>query len=121
MTGLSTIGKGDGSGIAMSRRVVIRDERAWRTLWREHAGPDAAVPRIDFATRMVAAVFAGDRPTPGYSVEVVDARRDGDRLGIVVAESRPAPGTLAAQVITTPFHIVALPRFDGPVAFTSRS
>lgn len=121
MSQLSTIAKGDGSGIAAPRRVVIRDEPAWRTLWGEHAGPEAAVPPIDFATRMVAAVFAGDRPTPGYGVEVVDARRDGDGLGIVVAETRPAPGTLAAQVITTPFHIVALPRFEGPVAFTGRT
>ena len=121
MSQLSTIAKGEGSGIAAPRRVVIRDEQAWRTLWEEHAGPEAAVPRIDFATQMVAAVFAGDRPTPGYGVEIVDARRDGDGLGVVVAESRPAPGMLAAQVITTPFHIVALPRCEGSVVFTSRS
>jgi hypothetical protein len=121
MSQVSTIARGDGSGIDAPRRVVIRDEQAWRTLWKEHAGPDAAVPPIDFATRMVAAVFAGDRPTPGYGIEVVDARRDGEGLGIVVAESRPAPGTLAAQVITTPFHIVSLPRFEGSVVFTSRS
>lgn len=121
MSQLSTIARGDGSGIDAPRRVVIRDEPAWRTLWKEHAGSDVAVPPIDFATQMVAAVFAGSRPTPGYGVEVVDARRDGEGLGIVVAESRPAPGTLAAQVITTPFHIVSLPRFAGSVAFTSRS
>ncbi len=121
MSRLSTIAKGDGSGISAPRRVVIRDEPEWRTLWAEHAGSDAAIPRIDFARLMVAAVFAGDRPTPGYAVEVVDARPDGDGLGIVVAESRPAPGTLAAQIITTPFHIVALPRFEGSVSFTSRS
>jgi PrcB C-terminal len=117
MTDVSTLARGDGSGVTHPRRVVIRDEPAWRALWAEHAGAASAPPRVDFSTQMVAAVFAGDRPTPGYTVEIVDARQQGDRLGIVVAESRPAPGTLAAQVIVTPFHIVALPRFDGGVSF----
>jgi hypothetical protein len=118
MTGLSTIARGDGSGITTPRRVVIRDDQEWRALWAEHAGAAAALPPVDFRTRMVAAVFAGDRPTPGYGVEIVDARRQADTLGILVTESRPAPGLMAAQVIVTPFHIVALPRFEGPVSFT---
>ncbi len=117
MTDVSTLAKGDGSGVTDARRVAIRDEPAWRALWAEHAGAAAAPPRVDFSTQMVAAVFAGDRPTPGYSVEIVDARRQGDTLGIVVTESPPAPGLLAAQIIVTPFHIVALPRFDGAVSF----
>jgi len=117
MTAVSTIAKGDGSGVATPRRVVIRDDGAWRALWTEHAGTSAAVPRVDFGTQMVAAVFAGDRPTPGYGVEITDVRRDGDTLAILVTESRPAPGMLAAQVIVTPFHIVAFPRFEGRVSF----
>ena len=117
MTGVATIAKGDGSGVATPRRTVIRDERAWRALWAEHAGPSAAAPRVDFDTQMIAAVFAGDRPTPGYGVEITDVRRDGDTLDIVVTESRPTAGMLAAQVIVTPYHIVALPRFEGQVSF----
>jgi len=117
MTTVSTIAKGDGSGVTTPRRLVIRDERAWRALWTEHAGSSAAAPSVDFGTQMIAAVFAGDRPTPGYGVEITDVRRDGNTLGIVVTESRPAPGMLAAQVIVTPFHIVTLPRFEGQVSF----
>ena len=117
MTTLSTIAKGDGSGVSTPRRTVIRDDRSWRALWSEHAGASAAVPPVDFGTQMIAAVFAGDRPTPGYGVEITDVRRDGDTLDIVVADSRPAPGMIAAQVIVTPFHIVALPRFEGQVSF----
>ncbi len=118
MNDFSTIAKGDGSGITTARRLVIRDDEQWRALWAEHAGPGAPPPDVDFRTRMIAAVFAGDRPTPGYGVEIVAARRQEEALGIVVSESRPAPGTIAAQVIVTPFHIVALPRFEGPVSFS---
>ena len=117
MRDVSTIAKGDGSGVSTARRIVVRDDRAWRALWSEHAGASAAAPSIDFGTQMVAAVFAGDRPTPGYGVEITDVRRDGNTLDIVVSESRPAPGLMAAQVIVTPVHIVALPRFEGQVSF----
>lgn len=117
MTDVSTIAKGDGSGVLSPRRIVVRDDRAWRALWSEHAGGSSAAPSIDFGTQMIAAVFAGDRPTPGYGVEITDVRRDGDTLDIVVSESRPVPGMMAAQVIVTPFHIVALPRFEGQVSF----
>lgn len=114
---LSTIAKGDGSGVSSPRRVVVRDDRMWRALWAEHAGASTAPPRVDFGTQMVAAIFAGDRPTPGYAVEITEVRHDGDTLDIVVSESRPAPGLMAAQVIVTPFHIVVLPRFEGQVSF----
>jgi PrcB C-terminal len=117
MTAVSTIAKGDGSGVSAPRRVVVRDDRAWRALWTEHAGTSAAAPRVDFGTQMIAAVFAGDRPTPGYGVEITDVRREADALDIVVTESRPAPGMLVAQVIVTPFHIFSMPRFEGPVSF----
>jgi hypothetical protein len=117
MTTVSTIAKGDGSGVSTPRRLVVRDDRAWQALWAEHSGAAAAAPRVDFVSQMIAAVFAGDRPTAGYGVEITGVRRDGDTLGIVVSESRPAPGMIAAQVIVTPFHIVALPRFEGQVSF----
>jgi hypothetical protein len=117
MTTVSTIAKGDGSGVTTPRRVIVRDERAWRALWAEHAGASAAPPRIDFNALMIAAVFAGDRPTPGYDIAISSVRNDGDGLALVVTESQPAPGTLAAQVIVDPFHIVALPRFEGHVSF----
>ena len=117
MTAVSTIAKGDGSAVTAPRRVVIRDEEAWRALWAEHAGAAAAPPQNDLAKNMVAAVFAGDRPTPGYTIEIVDARAQSDTLGLVVSESSPRRGTIAAQLIVTPFHIVTLPRFDGAVSF----
>jgi hypothetical protein len=32
-------------------------------------------------------------------------------------ERRPPPGTLVAQVLTSPFHLVRVPRQTGPVEF----
>jgi hypothetical protein len=32
-------------------------------------------------------------------------------------ETRPAPGAVTAQVLTAPYHLVAVPRHDGEVRF----
>ncbi len=51
------------------------------------------MPAVDFDTRMVAAVFAGERPTPGFAVEVIGTRREGADLVVLLDErhSRPHP------------------------------
>lgn len=121
MMSVTTIAKGDGSGITTARRVVVRTGEEWRALWAAHAGPSAEAPSVDFGTQMVVAAFAGERPTPGFGVEIAGIRRDGQTLAFVVNEYRPAPGMLAAQVIVTPFHIVAIPRFDGEISFVDAS
>jgi uncharacterized membrane protein len=70
---------------------------------------------------MVVAAFAGERPTPGYGIEIVGARREGPALAVVVKEQLPTRGTIASQMIVTPFHIVALPRHDGEVRMADSS
>ena len=58
---LTTIARGESSGIVESQRVIVRDAGQWRALWAAHAGPATAAPDVDFTSRMVAAVFAGYR------------------------------------------------------------
>lgn len=114
---LYTIAKGNASLVSESRQAVARTGPEWEALWAVHAGPDVRVPSVDFESRMVAAVFAGERPSPGYEVTIAGARRDGAALVLLVEEREPPPTMLAAQIITSPFHIVSLPRYDGDVRF----
>jgi len=114
---LTTIARGESSGIVESQRVIVRDAGQWRALWAAHAGPATAAPDVDFTSRMVAAVFAGERPTPGFEIEIAGVARDGEALAVSVAERSPSPGMIAAQILVTPFHIVTLPRYDGEVRF----
>lgn len=115
--GLTTLAQGSDSGITSARRSVVRDDASWRALWAAHAGPDTAAPSIDFRSRFIAAVFAGERPSPGHSVAITDARADAGGLTLVVSEQVPPRGEMAAQILVSPFHIVTFPRVDGEVRF----
>jgi uncharacterized membrane protein len=112
-----TLARGDDSRLVEARRFLIRDRQAFAAVWAAHAGPDAPVPTVDFDSRMVAAVFAGERPTPGYAIEVTGTAREGADLVVVVEERQPDPRQVAAQIVMSPYHIASLPRDDGAVRF----
>ena len=118
--GMATLARGDCSGILDPGRAIVRDSETWQALWLAHAGPGAEAPEVDFTTRMVAAAFAGERPTPGYAIEILEPRRAGASLVVTVDEVRPPRGVIAAQIIVTPYHIVTLPRDDSEIRFTDR-
>ena len=78
--------------------------------------PDAVPPAVDLAVHVVAAAFAGEKPSAGYSIEVTGADRAGG-IDLVAEERGPGPGMVAAAIITSPFHIVAVPRDGGGVGW----
>ena len=108
--------RGGQSRIDQPRQVTARTEAEWTALWREHA-PGRPAPAVDFSLEMVLGVFLGSRPTPGYGVEIVAARQQGGELVVQYRETPPPTGRILAQLITSPFVIVARPRHQGPVRF----
>jgi hypothetical protein len=113
---LRVLDKGDQSNMDAGRQAVLRFDAEWQALWRLHA-PDRPQPSVDFGREMVAAVFLGTRPTAGFSVEILDWREEAGALVVRYRETRPAKGLLTAQIITSAYAIVALPRREGAVRF----
>lgn len=112
----TTIARGTASGQETPRQVAVRTAAEWRELWKLHA-PARKLPAVDFSTKMVVGVFLGSRPTAGFDAEIVAARREDHTLIVEYVERRPGPGTITAQVLTEPFHLVSLPKHDGPIRF----
>ncbi len=106
-----TIEKGDQSSIEDAKQVLVRSDAELRELWRQHA-PDRAVPAVDFSREMVVAVFMGSRPNAGFSTAIVSATAANGALVVRYSETKPAPGAVAAQILTFPYHIVAIPKAD---------
>jgi hypothetical protein len=118
----TNIARGTSSQIDESRRVVIRTSDEWQALWKSHASSQA--PVVDFSKLMVVGVFAGTKPTAGYSIQIGAVRRDGSKAIVEYAEQSPAAGAIVAQVLTSPFHLVSIPRDVQDVEFratTSRT
>jgi hypothetical protein len=114
---VTVVDEGTLSGIDERRQAVVRTEDEWRALWREHAG-EREMPRLDFSRVTVLAVFAGTRPTAGWTVKVKSVLPDADGVRVSLAESGPGPGQMAAQILTAPFQIVSVPRFSGAAVFS---
>jgi hypothetical protein len=116
---LRSLARGAMSGIGESSREVIRDAAALKQWWTRHAGREAGVkmPEVDFTREMVVAVTLGTRRTGGYTIEVQRTVTEADRLKVMVRKSAPAPGSMTIQVLTAPFHVVAIPRSDLKVEF----
>jgi hypothetical protein len=106
---MRTIDSGMTSNVDAGRQASARSVEEWSKLWTLHAG-ERTRPAVDFSKEIVVAVFMGTRPTAGFSVQIVRVRQDGPALVVSYTETRPAPDSVAAQILTSPFHIVAVPR-----------
>ena len=113
---VTTINSDMMSGIDRSEQLVARTAAEWQTVWQRHA-PGRPAPAVDLAKNMIVAVFLGSRPSGGFGVEITGIRTDGKVMVVQWAERRPAPGQVAAQVMTAPSHIVSVPRHAGEVRF----
>ncbi len=106
---MRSIDQGLNSDVDAARQVTIRTADEWSKLWTQHAG-ERKRPAVDFSKDVVVAVFMGTRPSAAFSIEIVGTRVDGATLVVTYKETRPAPGGVAAQILTSPFHIVAVPK-----------
>jgi len=112
----TTIVKGDASEQQTARQVTVRTAAEWKALWKDHA-PSAQMPPVDFSKDMVVGIFLGSRPSAGHEVEIVGVRTQEKDLVVEYVQKQPGRGTLAAQILTEPFHLVSVPKFTGTVRF----
>jgi hypothetical protein len=118
---MTTIARGANSQIMDARQAVVQNENEWRALWRDHAGDAPAPPAVDFTRFTVVGLFAGSRPSAGYSVEITSVTtRNGETI-LEYVERQPAADAITAQVITSPFHIVRIAKTAGPVVLRRAS
>jgi len=113
---LRSLEKGAMSQISNAQQVAVTDRDAWVQLWRAHA-PDRPLPNVDFTREMVAGVFMGERSRGGYAIEIVGYREERGSVVVQYRETVPARDAITAQVIVSPYHLVALPKRTGTVTF----
>jgi hypothetical protein len=106
-----TIEKGDQSNVEDGKQVLVRTEAEWTALWQQHA-PDRPKPKIDFSREMVVGIFMGSRPNAGFSTTITSAMAANGALLVRYNETKPSVGSVSAQILTFPYHIVAISKAD---------
>ncbi|MBQ5948439.1 hypothetical protein [Massilia sp. ST3] len=117
---LRTLDHGNASLVASPRKVVVRDEAAFRALWAEHAGPEAKAPAVDFASQMVIGVFLGPRSTC-YGTSIEQVSRSADHITVHQVNTEPGPGIACIALVGHPAHLVAVERSELPVEFAEET
>ena len=115
-----TVDRGAYSGVQQADATIIRTPEEFARVWAAvHRGarPEPPTPDVDFEREMVAAVFQGQQPTGGYAVAVERIEQLEDRVVIHVTSIQPRPEDFVTMALTSPYHLVRLPRQDLPVEF----
>lgn len=116
----TTIEKGFFSGFTKRKNWVIKTQEQWLKLWNMHTStriPHPPSPVIDFTKNMVLAVFIGQKPTGGFSVEIIRVEKKEDTIVVFFRETKPSPDAEVTAVLTQPYHIIKIKKTDLPVVF----
>ena len=102
--------QGQYGGPAEAGTDIVRDAKGWKKLWRRLG---KAAPTLDFKLFVAVAVFPGERPTGGFTVEFPEPEKKGDDL--IVRHRIKAPTGFSTQAFTQPWAVRAFARPKGKV------
>ena len=63
------------------------------------------------------AVFAGERTTGGFTVEITAIEDSAGAVRVTYRETGPPPDSFLTQTISQPYHLVTTPRVEGLIIF----
>jgi len=94
---------------------AITDAAAWAAFWKSYRGDKAVPPAVDFAKEDVILVAWGEKPSGGYTIEVVGVERDKAETRVRVRRAKPVGP--AITILTHPSCIVRIPKITGALRF----
>lgn len=91
--------------------LTAQDEAGWQTIW-QRVGQTAPSNLPD--DKHAVAIFAGQKRTGGYGVQIVEQIDTNDQTIIRYRLTKPGFRAMVTQAITSPYAIVLVPRHDHP-------
>ena len=104
--------KGFNSRITTQTTTLIDNQNDWVQYYSKLTGqPPQSAPNVEFMKYKIIAITLGQRPTGGYSLTVTKVGRSGIQSAAVEAvEKTPQRGTAVAQMLSSPYAMVLVPR-----------
>jgi len=110
--------QGTQSQITQPRNIVIQNQGAFDTYWKEHTGEQRGPRDVDFNKELLIAVHVGQRTSGGYRVIIQSVQRTKPgEIKVSYVENAPAPGGFNTAVMTSPFEIVRVERANAVGSF----
>lgn len=108
----TALAEGSRSEVTSRVNYLVETPEELARLWDllQEAPP---VPTVDFNTKVVAAVFAGEVPTAGYDIAVTEVE-DTDSRVVKIELVKPDEGCVLAQSLTAPYQVIELPKTSLP-------
>jgi hypothetical protein len=113
------------SGITKPVQMSFRRRESFNSFWEQAIAPYSKsygrAPAVDFDKDMVIGVFLGEKPLPGYDIQIVSAQIDSDGkepvLRVRYTEINRFLGIFATHFAVQPFHLLKVAAFSGRVLF----
>lgn len=104
---------------AIGRETQVATTSAeWNALWSGLRRDPP--PPFNAARQTGVAIMLGQRPTPGYQINIIGTEHRGDRLIVVIEETRPSGDHPLAHVTTSPYAILLINQSGAPVSVEQR-
>ena len=118
------IASGQQSAVRIPVARAVSHADLWADFWAAITAnqPDPpTLPQVDFEHETVVVLILGERTTGGYSVGIAAVVERRLEVEVVVLVSRPPPGAMVTQALTTPYYVAAIPIVARDIVFTGDS
>lgn len=102
--------------------LVIQNNEDYQTVMNkvyENLDQRPNIPEIDFTKETLIAVFMGAKNTGGYSIHVEKIYGSSKSLTVNVKEISPGKNCTVQQMVTHPFQIIRMKKFNELIKFNT--
>lgn len=118
ISGFSVIHSGNNPEVTNSRLETITNQQDLAEALQADEAFSDAVPNIDFAKTTIIAVYAGEKSTGGYAINVSNVQEYASVVMVDVTTVTPGPNCSTTQSITYPYAVVSFNNTGKPVQFS---
>ncbi|TXD48840.1 protease complex subunit PrcB family protein [Polaribacter sp. IC073] len=123
--GFTSLSKGNLFGAGdegfKKENIVISSQVEWKSfllkLDSTNKASETFENAIDFSKEMIVVVIDKVRNTGGFSIEIIEAIKEGDTFLIKIKSTSPKPMDMVTMAIIQPYHIVKINKTKKEVKF----
>jgi hypothetical protein len=114
----TVVAEGDRAATVSARKnYAVYDQEGFDDLWAMAYGKDAPkAPAVDFDKDYVIDVFAGEKSSGGYAIDVEGVSDENALRYVSILHTVPGTGCVTSQALQSPFQIITVPFSDRELA-----